>query len=208
MRTYFGALLLTCATACTGQLAIADEAEQLGPDSGTVAIDTGANSPDAGTVALPDTRPANTPDAGHPDALPGQPEASSDGGAPSTIDARSTVPDGAGRDGGATPDGRADSAPRDAGPTPICESDASACTALQRADDAIRAQLTGRQFECVDGARMCGSVNQDGTGPFTYPLVCRDSIWRLAVVEYVPGMWIGLFECSRGCGFAPALCAP
>jgi|SRR6185295_16135986 len=97
----------------------------------------------------------------------------------------------------------------DAGkPGPLCTGGTATCDTVNRTDDAIRAQLGGPRYGCTDGARKCGSINEGGTGPFTYPLICRGSIWRLAGTEYGAGMWSPLYQCSKGCGTAPALCDP
>lgn len=201
----FAALFaLTLAAACGAGCAVQTAAAERGPldeedAAETVVPDAGTSSPDA-TGAVPDSLPAVTPDAG-PDVLAPRAEAS--------VDARVQVPvdGGAARSDATSSDGGADAASLvdAAADSPICTGAPSVCDWINRTDTAIRAQLSGPQFQCTEGARKCGSINEGGTGPFTYPLICRDSIWRLGVVEYLPGHWTGIGNCST-CERVPGIC--
>lgn len=206
-----GLLLLACATACAVEATAPGALEPVVEADGAAAM---LPQPDAAPASMPDAHPATRADAAHSDALPARAEASADGGMRVPLDAGREADAAPKLDGGAEAtvlDARAlnDGAVVDAGTdNRVCLGATPSCDSSNEADEAIRAQFAQRQFGCTDGARMCGSVNQGGTGPFTYPLVCRNSIWRLGGVEYLPGEWIGLFECSRGCGTAPQICDP
>lgn len=205
MKSIWVPLMFTCAVGCASSTTSSlDEAD--GFDAGVSAEgqdSAGEFERDSGPMAT-DARF----DAAH---APAADAATRDTATSTTPDATST-PKGDANVGDAAPrarDAQDDAiATTDGADNRVCLGQSAACDAANRADDAIRAQLSGARYQCTDGDRKCGAVNEGGTGPFTFPLICRGSIWRLGGVEYATGEWIPFFTCSHGCGLAPAICDP
>lgn len=202
------ACLAGCGSTATGGQV--DDGVDGGVDAVVPSVVDGATdgAPDGGATTSPDALP--TPDAGH-DSGPLPPDGGADSGplAP-TIDGGVDARDGAASGDGGVGDGGGVDAVVDGGRDgatsfAVCPDLSNpTCAAAQSADDLIRATFASQP--CTAPNMQCGAVLESNI-IVTYPLVCRDGIWRLSGA-WVSGLWVGGGECSQGCRVAGRLCAP
>jgi hypothetical protein len=185
---YIAILLLLCGTACSSTVSnLPAEMGAGDPDSAAVQVDSGTSTPAPDAVG-------NVPETGGSEVLTGQPEASSQRDGAASLDARSSVPDGAWRDSGPNQDARAE----DGSTTPTFPQ-------IQLYSSAVHNTFPQ---SCTDGDQKCG-----GVAPFLYvvdvvPMVCVSGKWRLAIAPVIgTELWNLSFACSQGCPINQ-LCSP